>query len=176
MAQPKVEFKTQTDRATQQDAPKPGGNFETREFVLTIGPARDYDHTHAAIKATEYSSWPEGYKTEKSFAVTALRDALPDTLLKKGLCHWNIRPEPAGARDGMRQRLERKQQIPGQMVAANAVAPPMPSKQPTLGQMATAGAVSPKSSKRKWTHRGANKPAWGKRKPHGQNAERSKSI
>ncbi len=91
--------------------------------MLSIGPARDHDHGHAATKATEYPSWPEEYKADRSFAVTALRAALPDTLLKRGLCYWNVKPTaPDSPRDSLRQRLERKQQIPGQMAAAAAEA------------------------------------------------------
>lgn len=129
--QPRIEFQTQTttrrdeehdDQPSQGAAREAGVDYETREYVLSIGPARDYDHGNAATKATEHASWPESYKTDKSFAVTALRDALPDTLMKKGLCYWNVKPAaPDSPRDGMRQRLERKQQIPGQMAAVDAV-------------------------------------------------------
>ncbi|OAA72689.1 hypothetical protein LEL_08473 [Akanthomyces lecanii RCEF 1005] len=136
-AQPRIEFQTQTSKRheehgqpSQGAAREAGIDYETREFVLTIGPARDYDHGNAATKATEYTSWPEGYKTDRSFAVTALREALPDTLLKKGLCHWNVKPAaPDSPRDSMRQRLERKQQIPGQMSAVDSVKPaPKPQR------------------------------------------------
>ncbi|TQV93972.1 hypothetical protein IF1G_07704 [Cordyceps javanica] len=110
---------TEQQRQQEQDSDEHGVDFETREFVLTIGPARDYDHGRAASKATEHTSWPDGYEADKSFAVMALRETLPDTLLKKGLCYWHVKPAaPDAPRDTMRQRLERKQQIPGQMAAA----------------------------------------------------------
>ncbi|KAK8146105.1 hypothetical protein G3M48_003606 [Beauveria asiatica] len=131
-AQPVIEFQTQTTRMNEGeeqqppppvvDAEKPGVEFETREFVLTIGFARDYDHGNAATKATEHAAWPKGWATDRSFAATALGAVLPDTLLRKGLCHWLIRPAPAdAARDGMQQRLERKQTMPGQMTMADPV-------------------------------------------------------
>ncbi|KAM3446986.1 hypothetical protein MY3296_009143 [Beauveria thailandica] len=132
-AQPVIEFQTQTTRMNEGeeqqqppppvvDAEKPGVEFETREFVLTIGFARDYDHGNAATKATEHAAWPKGWATDRSFAATALGAVLPDTLLRKGLCHWLVRPAPAdAARDGMQQRLERKQTMPGQMTMADPV-------------------------------------------------------
>ncbi|KAM3510481.1 hypothetical protein MY11210_005883 [Beauveria gryllotalpidicola] len=139
-AQPVIEFQTQTTRADDGeehapppppppvvDAEKPGVEFETREFVLTIGFARDYDHGNAATKATEHAAWPKGWATDRSFAATALGAALPDTLLRKGLCHWLVRPAPAdAARDGVRQRLERKQTMPGQMTMADPVVVMLP--------------------------------------------------
>ncbi|KAJ6784291.1 hypothetical protein PWT90_06421 [Aphanocladium album] len=151
-AQPRIEFKTQTAQSPSKDeqlqgAAEPEGDFETREFVLSIGPARDYDHGNAATKATEFSSWPEAYKSDKSFMTTTLREALPDTLLKKGLCHWNVRPVPEGPRDSMQQRLERKQQIPGQMVAANTM-------------------KAPAHNRTRRPSRETHKTTWGKRQPN----------
>ncbi|KAM3560612.1 hypothetical protein MY1884_002419 [Beauveria asiatica] len=136
-AQPVIEFQTQTTRMNEGeeqqppppvvDAEKPGVEFETREFVLTIGFARDYDHGNAATKATEHAAWPKGWATDRSFAATALGAVLPDTLLRKGLCHWLVRPAPAdAARDGMQQRLERKQTMPGQMTMADPVVEMVP--------------------------------------------------
>ncbi|KAM0668389.1 hypothetical protein ACQRIU_001951 [Beauveria bassiana] len=136
-AQPVIEFQTQTTRTNDDeehaspsppppppvvDVEKPGVDFETREFVLTIGFARDYDHGNAATKATEHAAWPKGWATDRSFAATALGAVLPDTLLRKGLCHWLVKPAPAdAARDGVQQRLERKQTMPGQMTMADPV-------------------------------------------------------
>ncbi|ATY66126.1 hypothetical protein A9K55_001334 [Cordyceps militaris] len=126
-AHPRIEFQTQANRADSARAEEPETEQQpgasdgetTREFVLTIGPARDFDHGKAATRATEHARWPEGYEADQSFAVLALRDTLPDTLQKKGLCYWHVRPAPADApRDTMRQRLERKQLMPGQMTAA----------------------------------------------------------
>ncbi|OAA37950.1 hypothetical protein BBO_07330 [Beauveria brongniartii RCEF 3172] len=144
-AQPVIEFQTQTTRMNEGeeqpappppvvDAEKPDVEFETREFVLTIGFARDYDHGNAATKATEHAAWPKGWATDRSFAATALGAVLPDTLLRKGLCHWLVRPAPAdAARDGVQQRLERKQTMPGQMTMADPVVvmvprPPRPPR------------------------------------------------
>ncbi|OAA57670.1 hypothetical protein ISF_06911 [Cordyceps fumosorosea ARSEF 2679] len=141
-AQPRIEFQTQaTTPRGGEEAPEAqegdaaaaaasgeGDDCETREFVLTIGLARDYDHGHASTKATEHLAWPEGYDADRSLAALTLREALPDTLLKKGLCHWHVKPaSPDAPRGSMRQRLERKQQLPGQMAAAADAWQPSPA-------------------------------------------------
>lgn len=91
--------------------------FETREFEVTIVPANDYDHGVAATAAIEYPRWPVGYRADKSFATVALQEALPESLVKEGLKHWHINPTLGNSSDTMRQRLERKHQVPGQMTS-----------------------------------------------------------
>lgn len=113
------QYKAQ-DAAAAAAALSAEDTFETREFELTIVPVRDYDHGVAATKAIEYSRWPAGFEADRSFAAAVLQETLPSTLAGKGLSRWHVNPALGTPRDSMSQRLERKQQVPGQMAAEAA--------------------------------------------------------
>ena len=84
---------------------------ERTEFTLNIWPAEDYEHLQGATGSALHDGWSTTYLTDRSFAVEALKQALPNTIAAEGLAYWP-QDMPKMQKDRKKERLEMKQWLP----------------------------------------------------------------
>ena len=102
--------------ATSEGKPSPSSCAkEGRNFTLEIFPAPDYEHRHAMAGSLLQHSWPEFYRKDRSFAVTALEQSLPRTIAAEGLAHWHSAGDTKPKIQGKADRLQVKSWLPSKM-------------------------------------------------------------